>query len=480
MADICASTLSEPSITGYVLFLEHLRDADRLRRFAAEARSQGKSVVAYKLGRTAEAAKLSVSHTGAMVGEDQFAATFLRESGIARIHHIDALPEAVTLARVLGDIPQQRTVSLAVVGTTGGGSAMLVDEMALRGVHVSRLSASSVQDLSQSGIRYGDGSVLDLTLAGTKAEVMSRALDVVAGSGDFDLVLVVLGSSAHSRPQATVAPVIEAFQKASCAIAVLVMPHAPEALALLLAAGVPAFNAPEVCADAIQAVFKARYRDRPENPLAIPARRRPEELLDAIGIARPPEVLASWDTEEPLALPFDYPVVMKVYGEGLLHKTDVGGVVLGIATPYEAAQVLAQWKASEVFDGKEVRIQIQPMVRGVVAEVLVGFLRDREVGPVVTVAMGGILAELSEQRVLRLAPVSVAEAREMISELAPLKVLDGYRGKPRGDREALAEAIAALSRLAACREVVEAEINPLMVLAEGKGVAAVDVLVQGK
>jgi acyl-CoA synthetase (NDP forming) len=113
-----------------------------------------------------------------------------------------------------------------------------------------------------------------------------------------------------------------------------------------------------------------------------------------------------------------------------------------------------------------------------VGEVLVGFRRDPDAGPVVMLAPGGILAELSGEAALRLAPVSEEEAREMIGELVSLRALAGYRNRPAGDLDALARAVAALSTLADSPDIIEAEINPLIVRAEGEGVVAVDALVR--
>jgi len=123
-------------------------------------------------------------------------------------------------------------------------------------------------------------------------------------------------------------------------------------------------------------------------------------------------------------------------------------------------------------------VLVQKMVRGL-AEVIVGYRRDPAVGPVVMLGAGGIAAELQPQTSLRIAPVTPDTARGMIEELKPLGVLRGYRGLPRGDCDALAAAVRAMSLLALLdgRTVSEAEINPLIVLAEGEGVFAVDGLV---
>jgi succinyl-CoA synthetase beta subunit len=176
-----------------------------------------------------------------------------------------------------------------------------------------------------------------------------------------------------------------------------------------------------------------------------------------------------------------FPVVAKVLSADIPHKTDAGGVVLNIADDFalsRAAQsILAnvnQRHPSASIDG----ILVQRMEKGL-AEVILGYRRDPEVGPVVVLGVGGVLAEIYEDISVRMAPVGLDEARRMIDEVKGLAIIRGYRGLPKGDCEALAQAIIAVSQLARLQEqeVSEAEINPLLVRREGEGVVAVDGLV---
>jgi succinyl-CoA synthetase beta subunit len=174
-------------------------------------------------------------------------------------------------------------------------------------------------------------------------------------------------------------------------------------------------------------------------------------------------------------------VVAKLCSAQIPHKTEVGGVVLGIQDAHGLAQAFAtlQQNLRERAPGIACdQVLVQPMRRGL-AEVLVGYRVDADAGPIIMLAAGGIWAEVMRDRSIRLAPVSVATARAMIGEVKMLHTLCGLRGKPRGDLEALAQAIAHLSQLALRPElqVSEAEVNPLMVMPEGQGVMAVDALI---
>jgi succinyl-CoA synthetase beta subunit len=187
------------------------------------------------------------------------------------------------------------------------------------------------------------------------------------------------------------------------------------------------------------------------------------------------------DLDADLSGTTDFPVVVKVLAAGLAHKLDAGGVVLNIdgAAALDAAvrrvrDNVARAQPEIELDG----VLVQRMEQGLV-EVLVGFVRDPQVGPIVTVGMGGVYAELYEDTAVRLAPLSSEEAHEMIEEVRGLVTIRGFRGQPRGDVDALAEAIVAVSKLAGLTpDVAEAEINPLIVRAEGNGVVAVDGLIR--
>jgi acyl-CoA synthetase (NDP forming) len=487
VGEICAATLDDPSIEGYLLFLESLHHGDTLRAFAVEAAKRGKPVIAYKLGRSDAAAEMAATHTGALAGEDDVADAFLKDLGIARVGILESLLEAFPLAKrlQLGDVARAPR-RVGVVTTTGGGAAMAVDQLGIRDVIVEPPSQETLARLNAAGIAASPGRVLDLTLAGTKYEVMKKALDVLLDAPEFDLVLAVVGSSARFQPQLAVRPIIDSAHSAK-PLAAMLVPDAPEALAQLTQAGVPCFRTPEACADAIASVFARRVpgvqplagRDA-GNPGHALSEAQAYAVLDKIGVPHAPAVTSGLSQKAP-ALPFDFPVVAKVCSAQIPHKTEVGGVVLGIqnATELQAALSTLKTNLAERAPGVACdEVLIQPMRKGL-TEVLIGYRIDPEAGPLVMLAAGGIWAEVARDRSIRLAPVSLETAREMISEVKALKTVAGLRGKPRGDLDALARAVCALSQLAVKPElrIAEAEVNPLMVLAEGQGVLAVDALI---
>ena len=493
LGEICATTLDDPGIDGYMLFLETMRHAEALRRFALAAAQRGKPIIAYKLGRSAAARELAVSHTGALAGEDDVADVFLKACGIARVDTLDALIEGLPLLARVPVATHGGRRRVGVVTTTAGGATMVIDPLASRGVTIEPASAATLARLAGAGIEVKPARLVDLTIAGARYQTMKATLDILLAAPEFDLVLAVVGSSARAQPEMTVRPIIDSAG-AGKPLAAFLAPDAPEALAALSRAGVPNFRTPEACADAIAAAL-ARRTPQPYSPSssreadAAPRAGGDGTMLDELaagarlerlGIARAPSVALDADIARAPRLPFPFPVAVKLLSAEVAHKSDVGGVMLGVA---DGGALLAAIGAIRTSVAKRTpgariaRVLVQPMVAGL-GEVLLGYRVDRDVGPLVMLAAGGVLTEIERDRSLRLAPVELAAAHEMIAEVRGLTALTGYRGRPKGDLDGLARAIVALSRLADDASVSEAEINPLIVRPAGEGVVAVDALVK--
>ncbi|ALP68570.1 acetate--CoA ligase family protein [Paraburkholderia caribensis] len=495
IGEICAATLDDPEITGYMLFLETLRHADKLRDFAARAAVKGKSVVAYKLGRSSAAAELAVSHTGALAGEDDVAEAFLKDCGIARVETLEAFIESSAL---LKKIPVERIrhtkkPRVAVVTTTGGGAAMVVDQLGVREIDVQHPSEDTYARLSEAGVSVGHGRIVDLTLAGTRYDVMSAALKVLRSAPEFDLVVAVAGSSARFSPELAVGPILDSALESSelAPLVSFVVPDAPEALIRLSAGEVPCFRTPEACADAIAATFARRPPSPiPRLPVSSEGAGSPRlldeleayQLLARVGVSHAPAAALNAAAGAVLPDGLAYPVAVKVLSADVPHKTDAGGVELGIRDDEQLSNAIEKIRTSverNVGAGGVERVLVQEMTKGL-GEALVGFRRDPQVGPIVMLASGGIFTEIYRDRALRLAPVTHETALEMISEVKAMRALDGYRGRTRADLDALAAAIVSVSNLAILSDVnvQEAEVNPIMVFEKGRGVVAVDALVK--
>jgi acetate---CoA ligase (ADP-forming) len=450
VGELVALLAEDPETRVILLFLETIRNPAELAAAARKAHAAGKPVVAYKLGRSALGERLARSHTGALAGSDRALDAFFRDCGILRVDMLETLVEIAPL--VAGRKPPElkRTPRVAVVTTTGGGAATVVDRLGLHGIECIAPGSES--------------PIVDLTMTATSESYGKTLGELLAWPG-CDAVLAAVGSSAQFHPELAVEPIVAA-QAGEKPLAAFLTPHAERSLALLAARGIAAFRTPEACADAFAAYFSWRTpRERPD--FAAPGfEKQAFALFQSLGIP----IVEQQVVDAPhFAHSIGYPVAVKVLDTG--HKTEVGGLALNVADE-ETFQLEAKRMKRE-------KLLVQKMERGL-AEAIVGYRDDPVVGPVVLVGAGGTLAEIYQDFAIRLAPVTEDEAREMIAEVKGLAPIRGYRNLPRGDIKALARAVSALSRLCLIenRPVAEAEINPLIVKSDG--VAAVDGLVVPK
>lgn len=487
--------LDDPGTDGFILFLETIRDRGALELFAQGAHARGKPVVAYMVGRSEEGQALSVSHTGALTGSARSVSAFLRSVGIREVESFESLiPAARTLSRIA--LRPERPRAVTVVSTTGGGGAMVLDRIALHGVPIAGLSEVSRASLSAQGIPLGHGKLVDVTLAGTRYEPMKEVIRTLSADPATGLLLVVIGSSAQFNPELAVAPIVDAKAEApSDAAPVLAfpLPHAPESLAMLEAGGVPAFRTVEACAETIALMFDSlpepggtKERELPADAAALIATLAPGtqdevtsgRVMQSLGISGPRSRLLDADADLPEEIGIPFPVVVKLVSSDLPHKTEAGAIQIGVPDRVALKEAISSMKDSAAAYRPGYRLQgilVQEMCRGV-GEALIGISRDPVAGPMVTLAMGGVMTEIYRDSAVHPAPVDIATARSMIGEVKGFALLSGYRNRPKGDLEALAEAVVAVSRLALAERVHEAEINPILVRPEGKGVVMLDAL----
>lgn len=509
VGEITRLLVDDPETDVILLFLETLRDAPALADAARAAHRAGKSIAVYKLGRSEVGAQLAVSHTGALAGSDAACDAFFREHGIVRVQLLESLLEIAPLLARAGAAasaaPQpRRAPRVAVVSTTGGGAAMVVDALGLRGIAVVGPTPAFIAEMATQGISLREAPIIDLTLAATSARYEAVLRGLLAA--DFcDAVLAVAGTSAQFHPQLAVQPIVRAAAAATKPLAAFLAPQADESLTLLASHGIAGFRTPEACADALAGVLLRRAPGARCDDDAELGRRLAGLLAQdpaptgLVGVAAPapggtldePASLAVFEAigvpvarravlrEAPWRHDVPYPVAAKLVSADLPHKTEAGAVTLGVADEVALHQAVHAMRLAAGRYAPTARIEgvlVQTMHSGL-GEALVGYRHDPLVGPVVVLGAGGRLAELMRDVSLRCAPLDLAQARDMIDEVAALAPLRGYRGLPAGDIAALAQVLVSVSRLAEVpgQPVAEAEINPVIVMRDG--VVAVDGLV---
>jgi acyl-CoA synthetase (NDP forming) len=471
----------DPHTETIALFLETLRDAEQLALAARRAYAAGKRVVAYKLGRSPIGAAIAASHTGALACSDSAADAYFRAHGIVRVDVLETLLEIAPL--LAGRTPPRRGAkTVAVVTTTGGGAAIVADRLGMLGLVVARPDDALVAKLAEQGVSIRKSPIIDLTLAVTSREY-GAVLDALLEWPGCSAVLAVVGSSAQFHSHLAVEPIVQARRIPKPMLAYLA-PDAAEALGWLVENRVAAFRTPEACADALDAYFRwrepAAVADSAPPVLSLPRSRYVNEraaleCLGELGISTVRCVLAC---EPAFAHDIPYPVAVKVSSPDIAHKTELGGVTLGVDSDAgllaAARSVLASARTKRP-DARLEGVLVQPMVDGI-GEAIVGYRHDPLVGPIVLVGTGGRLAELLRDTTVELAPVTHLMATAMIERVRGFGQFRGFRNSPCADLDALARAVVALSRLACIpgKPVEEAEINPLVVKAHG--VVAVDAL----
>ena len=476
-----------------ILFLETLRNSNQVAEMARLARKSGKAVIAYKLGKSDLGQELAKSHTGAIAGSDEAFNAFIKYNGISRVTIFETLIEVPNLFKNKVIAKGKR---IGIATTTGGGGAMVVESISSSDIEVIDSGPSMSKLMKKYNMPYNSNKLVDLTIAGAKPEVVNEVIKVFMDNKNCDLVIMVVGSSAKFRPDQAVDPLLK-WANNSKPLAVYIAPDAPEALELLNKNGIASFRTPESCAEGVKAYLNKKtpetvdsnYDDlkyvKIKNILKSIKNKNLTEfeslkIFKSIGINTVKSQIISKVTNiKEISHIGEFPLVLKILSSQIQHKTDTGGVELKITSEEDLR--IRHKKLCKVFDKLEVRnadqkFLLQKMETGI-TEIILGYRVDELVGPIVVVGSGGVLSEIYDDKSVRIAPVDLKEAKNMINEVKSLITITGYRGLPKADINILAKAIVDMSQLASIKEIKEAEINPILIKEGKEGVVAVDGLI---
>ncbi len=471
----------DPETQVVALYIEEVTEGRAFMR-ALAACARRKPVVVIKAGRTEAGRRATLSHTGSMAGADAVYDAALRQCGALRVA---SLEEMFDLCLGFTALPPIRGRRVVIVTNSGGPGVLAADRAEEVGLTVAEPSPALRERLSAFLPPYcGLSNPIDLTVEGTE-EGYRRTLTTVLEEYDAAVALNIAPAYLDSVPLAR--GVVDAARASGKPVAAAFLPGpiVAEAVRYLRAQGIPNFATGEraVAALARLADYYAQKDARVIGPSAEgnvapegePSGGLPDSLLepDLMAWLREngipvPEFRTARSADEAVAAAraIGYPVVMKVVSPQILHKSEWGGVLLGIADD-EAARAgferLARVAAGVDFRG----VVIYPLIRGA-QEVLVGLFRDPQFGPVVAFGAGGIYTELLRDVALRVAPVDRAGAEAMVRETRAYALLAGARGRPPGDLDALADLIARVSLLPfRYPEIAEMDLNPVFVLPHG-------------
>ncbi len=479
-------------------YLEGVRSASNLLDALETARRNHKPVVMMKVGRTPEGQAAAASHTAALTGEDAVYDAIFRDYGVWRARTTDELLD-VAYALSRGKRPQgPRT---AVISISGGVGVQMADFVSDAGLEMGRVPEPTQAQLREIVPYCSPANPIDMTgLVTANHALLGQALERVLESNAFDAVILFLGIVGMAPSMA--GPLTHILSEVSTRhpdrLLMVSVTTPPELRAIYDQAGFLVYEDPSRAVAALAALhhFERFFRAPPADaskPPDFPAELVPrgagrfnevqaKRILAACGIRTPKEtVAATAQAAAAAARQIGFPVAVKVVSADIAHKTEHGGVALGLGDAEavaEAVRGMDERIRRELPDARIEGYLVSEMVTGG-TECILGVMRDPSFGPVITFGLGGIAVELLRDVASRLAPVGVEQARQMMRELRTWPLLSGWRGAPPGDTEAMARAISALSHLAVLERdtIRDIEVNPVVVLPQGQGVVALDAVI---
>jgi len=487
--DLMLYMARDARITAIGLYLEGVKDPARFVETVRQVRALGKPIALIKTGRTEASARAALTHTGSLSGSDAVFDALCERLGIARCHTLAHLCETLKLLHQAGPLSGDRVL---VLGSSGGDMAIAADLAAER-----RLDLAPLPAKTETALRaiYGDRLVyanpFDMNTY-SWYDHAAMALQIQAlSAAEYDAIVYMLDTPdpANSDPSAFVAAIdvflreTKAAGQTACMMSSLPELTPKAVRERILAAGsTPLQGLPEglFALDAAARIGAAWKAARPLERVAgaedgeVLSEHDAKALLARFGVPVPDGRLCPLDDAGRTAASIGFPVAVKASSAALAHKSEAGGVALDLSTT-EDVEAAARSMA-HLSD----HVLVESMVGDGVAEILVGVTTDPQFGLTLVLASGGILTEIFKDAVTLLFPLDRNEIRAALARLTVRPLLDGFRGKPAGDIEALISAVEAIAAFAAAHagRLCELDMNPLIVRPKGLGVVAADALLK--
>ncbi len=508
--DVCdfISYLAEDEDTKSIIcLLEGVKDGARFLAAAGKARGAGKALIVYKTGNSETSSKAAMSHTGTMVGSVVAYQTAIRDAGAIAVDNLEAVLETASFFAKTKAPTKGRGVG--ILSTSGGAAVICADKAEAHDIPLPTLEAKTASALHEVVPDFGSvANPSDLTAEVLKtSETFGFCLDAFTNDSGFSALVMPMIFAHASSSGARVPAIVEAAARTDRPLAVVWMNEwyqGPGSELLDADPKVCMFRSADRCFATLRAWLdwhEGRGHQQGElkrrsDPSAEPAARAilseaagrgkalsetdSKRILACYGIAIPREILARDPEQAALAAGrIGGPVAIKVVSPDILHKTEAGGVRLGLSTPENVREAAKNIFASALRFAPQARIDgvsVQQMAPSG-TEIVLGIKNDRQFGPLIAAGLGGIMVELLADTAVRLAPVYDQTAREMLASLKGHALLTGFRGRPGVDIDALVETICRLSELAHdLRDVIDQiDVNPL--IASTNGVLAADALI---
>ena len=483
-----------------MVYSEGMSNGQEFIRVARQV-TRHKPVVAIKSGVTQSGSRAVSSHTGSLAGSEQAYHAAFQQAGVLRVESMETLFD-VSLA--IGYQPPLKGDRIAIITNAGGPGILATDALERAGLAMARFENETIKALEQYLPDAASAANPVDVLGDARADRYRFALETVVTDPNADGILVVLTPQAMTEIEGTARVVSALAGQTDKPVLACFMgeKEVGAGIKLLTEAGIPNYPFPERAARAFRAM--ADYREISKSPIpqyeefdvdreavrAVLDRVQGEgrisigdaearDIMTAYGLRIPrSEVAENPDQAVEIAGRIGYPVVLKIASPDILHKTDVGGVKVGLDSAEEvrdAFELMVYRAQRYIPDARIWGCLVQEMVPAGGIEVLVGMNRDPQFGPLVTFGLGGIYVETLKDVTFRVAPFSRQEAAAMLDEIRARALLDGVRGKPPADKDAVIDTLLRMGQLVQdFPEIAELDINPLVVYAQNQGAVAID------
>ncbi|MHB0878697.1 MAG: acetate--CoA ligase alpha subunit [Anaerolineae bacterium] len=484
------------------LIMAYVEDIKNGGAFIETARrvTKTKPVVAIKSGSTTAGTRAVSSHTGALAGSEAAYNAAFRQCGVIRARTIEDLFD---FSEAFARQPLIRDDGVCIITNAGGPGVMAADAVEHAGLKLASLSPDTMAAL-KAGLPAA-ASVLNPVdvLGDAQDDRYGMALEKVLADPAVNAVVVILTPQSVTKPDETARVVAQMAKKGDIPVFACWIGGnlTASGSTILTQAGVPAYPEPERAVRAVRAMLdQRRWLERPAfAPKAFEIDRRAidevfgaarkagrlqigdaeaRQVMEAVGI-RVPKAAIARDPDEAVKLADEigYPLVLKIASPDILHKSDIGGVKVGLQSASEVRDAfdLIVYRARRHMPNAEIwGCQVQQMIRGG-REIILGMNYDPQFGPLMMFGLGGIYVEALRDVVFRVAPIDELEACEMVNEIRSIRLLKGVRGEPPADIDAVVDAILRMSYLVTeFKEIVEFDINPLIVYEAGRGAIGLD------
>jgi len=498
--DIMEAVAADPETKVIAGYLESITDGNAFVR-EAERISHIKPILLMKSGGTQAGAEAASSHTGSLAGSEVAYESAFERAGIIRC---ESIKQQFDYAQAFANQPLPAGSRVAVITNAGGPGIMAADAVEREGLTFAKLNEDTVNKLASSLPAAANLLNPIDVLGDALADRYEFALDVVIDDPNVDAILVLLTPQAMTEAAATAEAIVKITgQKPGKPVLACFLGAAKvrDGIGILRKGGIPQYDSPESAVDAIEAMIRyVQWRSRPKRVVKLfPVNRRrveniverhlrqgvldigeaeSKEILEAYGFVTPKGSLAATaDQAANIAQQLGYPVVLKIWSPDILHKSDVGGVKVGLTSEQQvrdAFDLMIYRIPKKQPDAHILGVLVQEMCRKG-KEVILGMHRDPHFGPLMMFGMGGIMVEVLKDVSFYLAPLTAQEAKQMLISTKTYKILQGVRGDEGVDIDRIAEGLQRLSQLVTeFPQIKEMDINPYVVGHEGTTPIAVD------